>query len=242
VVELLVDQRATEDGVAQRWEAMRPHLDERQRRLFLASEARFLGRGGIAIVQRATGAARNVIRDGIKELGGAEVIENRVRRPGGGRKPIEVTDPSLWADMERMIEPTTRGDPESPLRWTTKSCRDLASALQAQGHRIAHSKVAELLRAHGYSPQSTRKAEEGTEHEDRDAQFGHINTEVERFHKLGQPAISVDTKEEGTRGDLREQGSGMAAEGRARPRQRPRLSGPDAREGHPVRRVRHLPQ
>lgn len=195
VVERVVDRRATEVAVAGRYEALRDHLDERQRRLFLGNEARVIGRGGVALVERATGAARNVIRDGIKELAGElPVVAGRVRRPGGGRKPIEVTDPTLWADMERMIEPTTRGDPESPLRWTTKSCRELATALRAQGHQIGHSKVAELLHAHGYSLQATRKTVEGTEHEDRDAQFAHINTEVSRFQAQGQPVISVDTK------------------------------------------------
>jgi len=188
-----MDDSDKEKAVGLRFSALSPHINERQRRLFVASEARAIGRGGLALVERATGVSRTVIRAGLKELA-EEHVTDRVRQKGGGRKPLEVQDPTLWPALEALIEPTTRGDPMSPLRWTLKSTRELSELLRAQGHPIGHSKVAQLLSAHGYSLQGTRKTLEGKEHEDRDAQFAHINAAVERFHEQGQPVISVDTK------------------------------------------------
>ena len=172
-----------------------PLLDERTRRLMAANEARALGRGGISQVNRACGLSRKAIANGIKEIEtGTVPPEGRVRQPGAGRKQISVHDPSLVGALEGLIEPETRGDPESPLRWTCKSTRALAGQLTRRKHPISHMKVAQLLHAQGYSLQSNRKTEEGGDPPDRDAQFRHINTQVKRALAKGTPVISVDTK------------------------------------------------
>jgi hypothetical protein len=169
-------------------------LDERSRRLVAATEARSLGYGGISKVRRACGLSRKAIAKGIRELSEGDAMPGRIRRPGAGRKRIGVRDPGILPLLESLIEPQTRGDPESPLRWVCRSTRTLAAQLTRQKHRISHEKVAQLLRDQKYSLQSNRKTEEGNEHPDRDAQFRHINAEVKRSLSLGIPVISVDTK------------------------------------------------
>jgi hypothetical protein len=172
-----------------------PLLDERTRRLTAASEARALGRGGISQVSRACGLSRKAIAKGIQEIeSGTAPAPGRVRRPGAGRKKVTARDPRLAGALERLIDPVTRGDPESPLRWTCKSTRTLAAQLARQKHPVSHTKVAQLLRGQGYSLQGNRKTEEGEDHPGRDAQFRHINTRVKRALAKGTPVISVDTK------------------------------------------------
>jgi hypothetical protein len=172
-----------------------PLLDERTRRLLAANEARTLGRCGISAVSRACGLSRKAIRKGIKEIeAGTALAPGRVRQPGGGRRKITEHDPRLTDAMERLIDPETRGDPESPLRWTCKSTRTLAAQLLRQRHPVSHTKIAQLLHDLGYSLQSNRKTEEGEDHPDRDAQFRYINTKVKRALAKGEPVVSVDTK------------------------------------------------
>ena len=166
-----------------------PRLNERDRRLALAAEAKSLGRGGISAVHRATGASRTTIRQGIRELSeSADPDSGRVRALGGGRKKAEVLDTELPAALDSLIEPGTRGDPMSPLRWTLKSTRRIADELTAMGHAVSHTKVAALLRSSGYSLQGTRKTLEGAQHPDRDAQFRYINSTAARFlaYRLSQ--------------------------------------------------------
>ena len=172
-----------------------PLLDERTRRLMAANEARTLGRGGISAVSRACGLSRKAITKGIKEIeSGSAPPPGRVRRPGAGRKKITECDPALVEALEHLIEPETRGDPESPLRWTCKSTRTLAAQLTRQEHKVSHVKVAQLLHADGYSLQGNRKTKEGADHPDRDAQFRFINGQVEQALARGAAVISVDTK------------------------------------------------
>jgi hypothetical protein len=173
-----------------------PRLNERDRRVAMATEAKSWGRGGISAVQRATGASRSTIRRGLVELAGdaPEGSDRRVRAPGGGRKKAEVTDPELVDALDKLIEPETRGDPESPLRWTTKSTRNLATELTEMDHAVSHSVIAKILRSLQYSLQGTRKTLEGRQHPDRDAQFRYINTLAGEFLASGDPVISVDTK------------------------------------------------
>jgi len=169
------------ERIKQRYERVAGVLDERARRVVAASEALALGRGGIAAVSRATGLSRKAIALGVRELRGEvpRAEPGRIRRPGGGRKPLEAQDPTLRADLERLVEPATRGDPESPLRWTGKSVRRLARELRAPGHRVSHEKVAQLLQALGYSLQANRKTRAGADHPDRDARFAHSNATTE---------------------------------------------------------------
>ncbi len=184
-----------------------PLLDERTRRLMAANEARGLGHGGISEVSRACGLSRKAIAKGIREIeAGTAPPPGRIRQPGAGRKKIIVHDPGLMPAMERLIEPETRGDPESPLRWTCKSTRTLAAQLTRQKHPISHMKVAQLLHEQGYSLQGNRKTEEGGDHPDRDAQFRHINTQVRRSLAKGTPVISVDTKKKELVGNYENKG------------------------------------
>ena len=160
-----------------------------------ASEARALGYGGVSLVRRACGLSRKAISKGLREIEERSVVgAGRIRRPGGGRKPITMADPGLVEALEAMIEDQTRGDPESPLRWICKSTRTIASALGRQQHPVSHAKVAQLLHGLDYSLQSNRKTEEGRDHPDRDAQFRHIAAVVKRCLAQGSPVISVDTK------------------------------------------------
>ena len=175
-------------GCRAKYRALAPTLTERSRRVWAASEARALGRGGIALVARATGISTSTIARGLSELRSrARVPPGRVRRPGGGRKRTIDKNPTLLRDLEGLVEPTTSGAPDAPLRWTAKSTRHLARSLQSMGHRVSHQLVRELLAAAGYSLQANRKTREGPPHPDRDAQ-------VRQFQAAGQPVISVDTK------------------------------------------------
>ena len=173
-----------------------PRLNERDRRLALATEAKSWGRGGISAVHEATGVSKATIQRGKIELDNepTEHPSDRVRAPGGGRKKAEVTNPELLNELENLTEPETRGDPETPLRWTTKSTRKLAEQLTKAGHPISHTAVAKLLRLLGYSLQGTRKKMEGSQHPDRDDQFRYINKLATEFLAAGDPVISVDTK------------------------------------------------
>jgi hypothetical protein len=171
-----------------------PLLDERSRRLIAASEALSLGYGGVSTVRRACGLSRKAIAKGIREIAAGNAIPGRIRRMGAGRKNIIERDPKVLIMLDRLIEPETRGDPESPLRWICKSTRTLSAQLSRQKHPISHEKVAQLLRDQNYSLQSNRKTEEGADHPDRDAQFRHINKQVKRALGKGMPVISVDTK------------------------------------------------
>jgi hypothetical protein len=169
-------------------------LDERSRRIMAANEARSLEYGGISKVSRACGLSRKAIAKGMHEISEGNSMPGRIRRSGAGRKKITVSDPQLLASLEHLIEPETRGDPESPLRWICKSTRALAAQLAGKKHPVSHEKVAQLLRDQNYSLQSNRKTEEGADHPDRDAQFRHINAQVKRALATGMPVISVDTK------------------------------------------------
>lgn len=173
-----------------------PRLNERDRRLALATEAKSWGRGGITAVHQATGASRTTIRRGMTELAdnSAERSPDRVRAPGGGRKKSEVANPELVDVLDGLIEPETRGDPESPLRWTTKSTRHLAAELSGMGHSVSHDVVAKILHSLRYSLQGTRKKLEGSQHPDRDDQFRYINKLAKEFLAAGDPVISIDTK------------------------------------------------
>jgi hypothetical protein len=174
--------------------ALLPYLNERQRRLFLAVEARALGHGGVVRVARATGVSRPTIQQGLRELTGAVAPRERVRRVGGGRRSLAERNPALLTDLEALVDPDTRGDPMSPLRWTCKSTRQLAGALQERGHRVGYRTVAALLDQAGYSLQAAAKTLEGSQHPDRDAQFRYLNDQVKAFLAAGQPVVSVDAK------------------------------------------------
>jgi len=198
-----------EAAIALKYEALFPVMDERTRRLWAATEARSIGWGGVSIVARATGMSRITIDTGLTELAspvGTEPAPTRLRRRGGGRKPRTQKDPGLLAALEFLIEPTTRGDPMSPLRWTCKSLRNLAAELTSQGHEVSHQTVSELLSGLGYSQQANRKTREGDDHPDRDAQFKHINDRTTHFLKAGEPVISVDTKKKELIGDFKNAG------------------------------------
>ena len=187
--------------------ALAPVFTERSRRLWAASEARALGHGGIGLVERATGISRSTIQRGLRELeADTPAPPERTRRPGGGRKPATVLDATLLRDLEALVEPTAPGDPDSPLRWSCKSTRTLALALQALGHAVSHTVVAELLHVLGYSLQGNVKTQEGRQHPDRDAQFRYIADTVKRAQRRRQPAISVDTKKKELVGDFKNSG------------------------------------
>jgi transposase len=195
-------------AVGERYARVAGSLDERGRRAVLGAEALALGWGGITAVARATGQARQTIARGIGELRGERPVAEpgRVRLPGGGRKTALTGDPSLLADLERLVEPVTRGDPQSPLRWTCKSLRRLADELRQQGHRVSHQTVARLLHGLEYRLQGNRKTREGASHPDRDAQFAHINAAAEGYVAAGDPVISVDTKKKELVGDFKNGG------------------------------------
>src|ERR1700692_1417602 len=182
------------EAIRHRYTQLSPHLDERGRRMFAAAEARAAGYGGIAAVSRATGLAASTIGRGLKELAAAGLEGDRIRRHGGGRKALLVSDAKLLDDLLTLVAPSERGDPMSPLRWTCKSLRRLAAELRALGHRISHTVVAEVLKQQKFSLQGNRKTGEGDSHPDRDAQFAYINESVTRMLAGQQPVISVDTK------------------------------------------------
>ena len=186
---------AVERQLTEKYESIASLLDERQRRRWLGIEARALGRGGVSAVARATGASRTTVTAAVAELaGGGDDSAGRVRRAGAGRPPVSQRDPAVVAALERLVDPTTRGDPESPLRWTSKSTRTLADELCAQGHSVAPRTVAKLLHESGYSLQATRKTREGRDHPDRDAQFRYLSGQINAHLGSGDPVVSVDTK------------------------------------------------
>ena len=191
-----------DEVLAVKFAVLLPQLDERQRRLLLGAEARSLGHGGIARVASAAGVSRPTVTRGVAEVRAGGAGQGRVRKPGGGRKSLTEKDPGLVAALEALVDPVSRGDPDSPLRWTTKSTRALADALTAAGHPVSHVRVGELLHAMGYSLQANAKTVEGKQHPDRDAQFAHINAAARRYLKAGDPVISVDTKKKELVGEV----------------------------------------
>ncbi len=193
-----------EHAIGERYRALAGEFDERRRRLWAAAEARVCGYGGVAAVARATGISVGTITRGLADLDSpVRFPGDRVRRPGGGRRSLAETDPTLLSDLEGLVDDGARGDPESPLRWTAKSVRTLAAELRRQGHRVSHETVAKQLRCLGYSLQANRKTREGGSHPDRDAQFRHINAKVTTALEAGEPAISVDTKKKELVGDFK---------------------------------------
>ena len=200
-----------ESKIAEKYEALRDVMDEQTRRLWAATEARALGYGGVSTVFRAVGLTRPTITAGMRELGDARrlaaaVPKPRVRHAGAGRPRLVDVDSGLRPALEELVEPATRGDPMSPLRWTCKSVRSLAAELTRQGHPASHQSVSELLQALGYSLQANRKTQEGAQHPDRNAQFEHIARRAKEFQKRGQPVISVDTKKKELVGDFKNAG------------------------------------
>ena len=206
------------DDIRARYRQAAKFLDERGRRLFAANEALAIGYGGVTAAAAATGLARSTIRQAIVELqGGSNPIGSRVRRPGGGRKRAVALQPGLPAALEALIEDAIRGDPETPLRWVSRSQRQIARALLDRGFRVSQKLVGRLLRGLGYSCQANRKTREGTNHPDRDAQFAYINTAVQAAIAAGEPAISVDTKKKELVGDFKNPGRELRPKGRPEP-------------------------
>ena len=204
----------SEEAIKGRFEKLAPFLDERMRRLWAGAEALVLGHGGISVVSKQTGLSRDTIRVGCLELADPTAApRGRIRKEGAGRKRTADTDPMLKTDLERLIDPDTRGDPESPLRWTCKSTRQLADALCEMGHRTSHRMVGELLGGMGYSLQANRKTEEGGDHPDRDEQFQHIYRKISEFQKEGNPVISVDTKKKELVGNYKNGGREWTPQG-----------------------------
>ena len=190
------------NGIRKKFTALANDLDERGRRRWAAAEAESIGYGGITAVAAATGLSDRTIRTGIREIREGETIgSGRQRKPGGGRKTLEVHQPDLIAAIERLVEPTERGDPQSPLRWTCKSLTNLESELRQQSFSVSRTKISEVLRQLGYSLQGNRKTREGSDHPDRNAQFEHINRRVKAYRRGGRPAISVDTKKKENLGE-----------------------------------------
>jgi hypothetical protein len=198
-----------------RFRLLAPFLDERLRRLVAAAESAAMGYGGVSAVSRATGVSRRAITEGVRELarGKPAAAGLRVRRKGAGRKKVVAKDPTLLADLDRLVGPVTRGDPESPLRWTCKSVRKLAEELQQEGHPVSYQTVAELLHAMDYSLQANRKTLEGSQHADRDQQFQYINRKAQQYLREGQPVISVDTKKKELVGDFKNGGRELRPKG-----------------------------
>jgi transposase len=205
-------------AIAARFKALEPVLDERTRRLLAAAESQAIGRGGISMVSKAVGISRPVIRQGIAELKDPGLLAvGRVRREGGGRKKAVEKDVSIKSDLESLLESTTRGDPEAPLRWTCKSVRQLTSELKRGQHEVSHQVVADLLHELGYSLQANRKTTEGANHPDRNAQFEHLNGKVKWSLGRRQPVISVDTKKKELVGDFKNNGKELRPKGKPEP-------------------------
>src|SRR5687768_16590684 len=206
-----------ENAIRRRYDAVRDHLSERGRRLFAAVEVQTAGRGGLQAVSQATGLSRSTIGRGLKELDAeAPLPPDRVRRAGGGRRAVSVTDPSVLDDLRRLVEPVTLGDPMRPLLWVSKSLAQLAAGLRDLGHRVSPNTVRKLLGQLGYNRKVNRKAAEGSSHADRDAQFEHINDRVVEFQAAGQPVISVDTKKKELVGNFKNSGSDYRPKGEPR--------------------------
>jgi hypothetical protein len=205
----MVDTQA----IRKRWDAVGSKLDECRRRLFAASEVRAAGRGGLEAVSQITGLARSTIGRGLKDLDAAPLPKGRVRRKGGGRRHLSSRDATLIEDLRSVVEPATLGDPMRPLLWVSKSHDKLAVALQKKGHKISASSVKRLLPTLGYSRQSNRKADEGSKHPDRNAQFEHINAKAIAAQAAGQPVISVDTKKKELVGNYKNGGTDYRPKG-----------------------------
>ena len=203
-----------ESGIRERWLVVEQELDERGRRMWAAAEARSHGWGGIAAVVRATGISEDTVRRGIAEVkAGERAPAGRVRRPGAGRKPIGELDPELPAALESLIDPVTRGDPESPLRWTSKSIAKLTDGVRAMGHSVRESTVRLQAKALGYSLQANRKTREGADHPDRDAQFQHIAAVTGAALAVNQPVLSIDTKKKELIGTYKNPGQELSKSG-----------------------------
>jgi len=196
-----------EDAIRTRYAAVKDHLDERGRRLFVAAEKTAAGYGGTAAVHRATGVARSTIIRGSRDLLSAAMASARVRRKGAGRPPSSQSDPTVLGDLSRLVESATMGDPMRPLLWVSKSREKLAAALRAMNHAVTANTVAKMLVILGYSRQVNRKTKEGSHHADRDGQFQHINRQVIAVQAAGQPVISVDTKKKELIGEYKNGGS-----------------------------------
>ena len=202
------------ETIKQRYALISPFLDERQRRLYLAAEAKVIGYGGVSTVSRMTGVSRSAISTGYEDYDQTKKLSpGRIRKEGGGRKRTVATDLTLKTDLEKLIEPVTRGDPESPLRWTCKSVRNLSDELNRMGHKTSHRMVAELLHEMEYSLQANRKTLEGESHPDRNAQFEFINQKVKDLQSMDQPVISVDTKKKELVGDFKNGGKELRPKG-----------------------------
>ena len=197
----------TETVLQNIYDELSPHLNERQNRLLVAIEAESYGRGGVTLVSRLTGVSRSTINIGRDELKKGIIFStDRVRDKGAGRKKIQEYDPQLEFDLDTLVEPTSRGDPESPLRWSCLSTRNLATALRDMGHHVSHTTVAKILEKLGYSLQGAKKTIEGQSHEDRNAQFEFINEYVKLFQEFDQPTISVDCKKKEIIGNFKNNG------------------------------------
>jgi DDE family transposase len=205
-----MEKAAMEAIIREKFVALAPVMDERTRRLWAATEAKALGHGGPTLVARATGIARSTVHLGLRELehdaSRPLALGHGVRRPGGGRKALTKHAPTLVTALEALVEPTSRGDPQCPLRWTCKSVRQLAAELGQQGHTVGRQTVAHLLADLGYSLQANRKTKEGTSHPDRNTQFAYLNARVRAFQKRGYPVVSVDTKKKELVGDFKNGG------------------------------------
>lgn len=221
-------------GLQAKLATLLPHLDERARRLVAASEAMALPRGGVSLVHRCCGLSRTTLTAGLRELRSGETLPaGRVRRPGGGRKSIEEMHPGFEEALDGLLAPYTRGDPESPLRWTCKSTRKLAAELGRRRLPVCHEKVAQALRKAGYSLQGNRKTEEGAEHEDRNAQFEYINATVTEALRRGDPVISVDTKKKELVGNYQNKGRQWLKKGQAKQVNGHDFPGPEVPRAYP---------
>jgi transposase len=207
----------SDSGLREKHALLSPYLNERQRRLVAAADAQMLGHGGIARLSRVTGLSRTTLHKGIRELAGNGTPAERVRRAGGGRKRKTEQAPEVVKALEQLVDPATRGDPMSPLRWTSKSTAKLAEELNQQGFAISARTVASLLQEQGYSLQSNRKTREGTSHPDRDGQFQHISRQTQAFQQRGAPVISVDTKKKELVGDFKNGGREWQPKGKPEP-------------------------
>jgi transposase len=194
-----------EEAISKKYNLLKPFLNEKSKRLFAAAEA--ISLGNISLVSRAMDISEETIKKGCNELeSGESLSDDKIRVPGGGRKKVVDKDPTVVSDLETLIEPTSRGDPESPLRWTSKSTRKLAEELKKMGHKVSHSRVADILHVLGYSLQANKKTIEGTSHPDRDQQFNYINEKCKAFQEERQPVISVDAKKKESVGNFKNNG------------------------------------
>jgi hypothetical protein len=200
----VVLDRVAEAKIAERWRLFGPECDERRKRLWAASEASAHGPGGVALLARVTGMSEETVRRGLAELESGERLEQgQVRRAGGGRRRVIETDPTVVEDLDRLIDPVTRGDPQSPLRWTSKSLDKLCAALVGMGHEISARTLGKLLKGQGFRLQANEKTREGADHPDRDAQFEYINETVKTALAAGQPTVSIDAKKKELVGDYK---------------------------------------